>query len=290
MGKILKDRYIWGIVAILLVFISYTYFQDSGKVSWLPSDETMPITDTVIDQVMFLSIVVLGAYRFHVRGGIIASLPPFLVIVWCHINRLTEIDDWVHLLFVAAVGIAVSFLVGSYADDKKKLKVLATHDDLTGLYNSREFLRLLQVEIERFQRYKSPLSLLMIDVDHFKNINDRYGHQSGDNVLREIATLMQRGARSIDYVARYGGEEFTILLPDIPFSEAMNVAERLRNTIANHATTLKKGQTVNVTVSIGVASFPEDATSSEELVAAADRAMYAAKVAGRNKVCCQSGC
>jgi hypothetical protein len=143
MEKILKDRYIWGIVVIFLIFIIYTYFQYSGKTSWLPSMVTMPMTDTFTDQIMFLSIVALGAYRFHARGGIIAGIIPFLIIVLYHINNLTGIDVWVDRLFTAAAGIAVSFLVGNFVDTKKKLEELATRDGLTGLYNSREFYRLL---------------------------------------------------------------------------------------------------------------------------------------------------
>lgn len=165
------------------------------------------------------------------------------------------------------------------------LEELATHDGLTGLYNHREFYQRLEAEMERSKRYGHPLSLLMIDIDHFKAFNDTYGHQSGDYVLRTIADQMRKEVRAVDYVARYGGEEFAIILPEMLASNALSVAERLRNSIATHRITINERQVGNITVSIGVAAFPEDACSGEELIAAADRALYAAKQAGRNRVC-----
>jgi diguanylate cyclase (GGDEF)-like protein len=124
----------------------------------------------------------------------------------------------------------------------------------------------------------------MLDIDRFKNLNDTYGHQAGDSVLRALATQMRQEVRAVDYVARYGGEEFTIILPEMPASDAMTVAQRLRKNIAASAINMNEEQTANITVSIGVATFPEDATSREKLIAAADSALYAAKAAGRNKV------
>jgi diguanylate cyclase (GGDEF)-like protein len=165
-----------------------------------------------------------------------------------------------------------------------ELEELAIHDGLTGLYNHREFQRRLQTEIERSQRYKHHFSLLMLDIDRFKKLNDTYGHQAGDSVLRALATQMRQEVRAVDYVARYGGEEFTIILPEMTASDAVTVAQRLRKNIAASAITISEGQTANITVSIGVATFPEDATSREKLIAAADSALYAAKAAGRNKV------
>ncbi len=168
--------------------------------------------------------------------------------------------------------------------DQAALEELAVHDGLTGLYNHREFQRRLQIEIERAKRYKHNLSLLMIDIDHFKNFNDAWGHQAGDRVLYALGTNMRREIRAVDYAARYGGEEFTIVLPEMAASAAIAAAERFRKSIAGNNITIGKGQTVNITVSIGVATFPEDAKTKDKLIAAADKALYAAKAAGRNKV------
>ncbi len=148
----------------------------------------------------------------------------------------------------------------------------------------REFQRRLQVEIERAQRYKRPLSLLMSDIDHFKTFNDTYGHQSGDDVLRSLAEQMRQVVRAVDYVARYGGEEFTIIMPDISASAALTAAERLRSSVATNPINISEGRAVNITISIGVANFPEDADSKDKLIASADKGMYAAKAAGRNRV------
>lgn len=168
--------------------------------------------------------------------------------------------------------------------DQAALEELATHDGLTGLLNHREFQRLLSIEIERSQRYKHNLSLLIVDIDHFKVVNDTYGHHTGDIVLRALAAQMRQLVRGIDYAARYGGEEFTIILPEMSATNALAAAERLRKSIANQSIVLDERQVVNVTVSIGVATFPEDADSKNKLIATADRALYAAKSAGRNRV------
>lgn len=168
--------------------------------------------------------------------------------------------------------------------DQEELEQLAINDGLTGLYNHREFQRRLQVEIERARRYKHHLSLLMLDIDHFKRFNDTYGHQAGDYILRSLSLQMREGVRAVDWVARYGGEEFVITLPEMTATKALIAAERLRKNIAARVVTVKEDQKVNITVSIGVATFPEDADSKDKLIAAADRALYAAKAAGRNKV------
>ncbi|MBO8170224.1 MAG: diguanylate cyclase [Thermoanaerobacteraceae bacterium] len=165
------------------------------------------------------------------------------------------------------------------------LEDLSIRDALTGLYNRREFQRRLKEEVERTRRHGGSFSLLMLDADHFKTINDTYGHQVGDEVLRVMATLICREVRPVDQVARYGGEEFAIILPETSASGALVLAERIRNVIANQAITVSQGQVLNLTVSIGVAAFPEDARSEEELIDAADQALYAAKHAGRNRAC-----
>jgi len=161
---------------------------------------------------------------------------------------------------------------------------LAKTDTLTGLDNRREFQRRLDGEIERSRRYARPLSLLMLDIDHFKVINDTYGHPAGDEVLRTLAGLIRRALRPADQPARYGGEEFAVILPETPAAGAHAVAERLRGAIAAAPFALGAGTTVYPTVSIGVAGFLEDADAGPALVAAADRALYAAKKAGRNCV------
>ena len=170
------------------------------------------------------------------------------------------------------------------ANSRAELEALSTHDGLTGLYNHREFHRRLTQEVARFRRYGRPFSLVMLDLDHFKAVNDRYGHQAGDEVLRAIAVLLRAHVRPTEQVARYGGEEFMVLLPETGDRGALVAAERIRGAVAAHPVAIG-GRDISVTVSIGVASFPENGESAETLIAAADQAMYAAKHAGRNRVC-----
>jgi diguanylate cyclase (GGDEF)-like protein len=171
------------------------------------------------------------------------------------------------------------------AEANSRLAQLAVTDGLTGLYNHRHFHERLALEVERSVRNGLPLSLLMIDVDHFKHYNDQHGHPAGDELLRQLARLMGDGRRANDFVARYGGEEFAIVLVDTPKLTAAQVAERLRDRVAafpfEHGDRQPGGQ---ISISVGAASFPDDAVDSELLVRAADAALYEAKHAGRNCV------
>jgi len=167
------------------------------------------------------------------------------------------------------------------------LQYLSIRDDLTGLYNRRHFELLLKEEMERWRRYGHPFSLLMLDIDHFKDINDTYGHRCGDEVLHSVAKIINQTARPIDRVCRYGGEEITIILTETSETGGFAMAERIREAVGSQAILVGPGHDVKLTVSIGVAAFPEDAGSEDELIAAADRALYMAKDAGRNRVCRQ---
>ena len=171
------------------------------------------------------------------------------------------------------------------AEANSRLAQLAVTDGLTGLYNHRHFHERLALEVERSVRNGLPLSLLMIDVDHFKHYNDHHGHPSGDELLRQLARLMGDGRRANDFVARYGGEEFAIVLVDTSKLTAAQVAERLRERVAafpfEHGSAQPGGL---VSISVGVASFPDDAAGSESLVRSADAALYEAKHGGRNCV------
>lgn len=161
----------------------------------------------------------------------------------------------------------------------------ATTDGLTGLNNHRVFKEKLCQEMERSTRYGRDLTLLLIDIDHFKSFNDNHGHQAGDEVLRKVAGLIFKNVRNTDIAARYGGEEFAVILPETSGAAALIVAERLRNSIERQTIILGDGATVGVTVSIGYASYPLDAREEELLIKRADEGLYRAKEAGRNRVC-----
>lgn len=157
-------------------------------------------------------------------------------------------------------------------------------DSLTGLLNHQASKNQLYLEVERTQRYFRTLSILMLDVDAFKEFNDTYGHPQGDTLLISLARILRSSVRTIDHVGRYGGEEFIIVLPETSRSDAQILAERIRATIAAQLFTVGEGQEVRRTVSIGVAGYPEDAMEADQLIQHADDALYRAKRAGRNCV------
>ncbi len=167
---------------------------------------------------------------------------------------------------------------------KDRLDHLATHDSLTGLFNRRVLEERLQDEMNRVQRYGFELSVFMLDIDYFKQVNDTYGHHAGDEVLRHLSKLMQESIRKSDFAARYGGEEFSIVLPITPQAEAIELAERLREKISRLVIPVADNKTISVTISIGVASARDVTRSWEELLDTADNALYRAKESGRNRV------
>jgi diguanylate cyclase (GGDEF)-like protein len=165
------------------------------------------------------------------------------------------------------------------------IKSIAIYDTLTNLYNRRYFEERLGGEAQKSFYSGTPLSLVMVDIDHFKKVNDTFGHTEGDKVLCEIAALLKTSVRKKDTVARYGGEEFILILPEAGLEESSMIAERIRRLAEN--TRFEVGQAqINLTVSLGIASFPSHrARSKEELIKMADQALYDAKRGGRNRVC-----
>jgi len=159
---------------------------------------------------------------------------------------------------------------------------LAVKDALTGLYNRRRIEQLLEKEYKRSVRYEQPLSCMMIDIDHFKSVNDTFGHQTGDSVLKECAQVIRSTIRETDTAARWGGEEFVVLSPSTTKENCLRAAERLRKAVATHVFLGLGGR--NLTVSIGVAGIPHPSLGSQEaLVHAADMALYDAKKKGRDR-------
>ena len=165
----------------------------------------------------------------------------------------------------------------------EKLQKLAVTDGLTKLYNSRSFYSQLETEVDRFNRYKHPLALLLLDLDHFKDYNDTYGHLEGDKILVRFSQIIKSCLRANDTAYRYGGEEFTVILPETGAEEARTVAQRIRAALESERFSPINGQEVKITISIGVTEYQ----AKEELstfIQRADRAMYRSKQKGRNMV------
>jgi diguanylate cyclase (GGDEF)-like protein len=192
-----------------------------------------------------------------------------------------DMDFMAILSYQLAAGIEKSRLF-------EKIQQLSQHDGLTGLFNHRMFVEKLAQEINRLQRTGKPLSLMMLDIDHFKQFNDNYGHQVGDSVLKELAAIMRAQSRShsIDICCRYGGEEFAIIMPELELKNAITVAERFRKAVESHMFPIKDNKREgSVTISIGVAALQSgDELTPEMLTKKADDALYISKRNGRNQV------
>ena len=160
----------------------------------------------------------------------------------------------------------------------------ALRDGLTGLLTHRAFQDRLETALLEASRYHKPAALIMADIDHFKSVNDSHGHPAGDAVLQGFAHVLDRNLRDVDVVSRYGGEEFVILLYETGYAEALETAERIRRDLDEQPFDIGGGATLSVTASFGVSSFPDDATSGQQLLRQADQRLYAAKHGGRNRV------
>lgn len=203
---------------------------------------------------------------------------------------MTQANLWIEVVSPLSLGIfsfilavIVKYLIKSRDFDEQYK--LATTDGLTELFNHRYFQEQLKLNVEHAKRYGNIFSLIIIDIDFFKNFNDNYGHQSGDAVLKQISTTLKRNVRSTDIVCRYGGEELCIVLPNTSREEAVNIAQKLCSIVSEKKLKLANNKESNVTISLGVSTFGnEDGTTPEEIISSADKRLYNAKANGRNRV------
>jgi len=199
--------------------------------------------------------------------------------LWLDINMVPLFDEDGELAYYAAIERDLT----EYKRLQSHLENMANTDSLTGLSNRQSFMHRAEKEFVRARRYARPLSAVMIDVDHFKNINDRYGHAVGDIVLRQVGAICQNGLRGSDLLGRIGGEEFVALLPDTPLENAIYVAERMREYLEKTPVDAEK-LAISITASFGVASLVDADHNFNSILERADVAMYHAKHDGRNKV------
>jgi len=188
------------------------------------------------------------------------------------------------IIFVGTLEYLLVDYVHKSNESYRVYKKDSTKDFLTGLNNTRQFDKILNQTFERVLINKEKLSCLMIDIDHFKKVNDTYGHAIGDMVLKELSYVLKKNCRTFDVVGRVGGEEFCILLADCPKDQTFEIALRINNAVENHKYTIGKNEFINITVSIGIAMYPESTLNLKGLKVAADRDLYKAKESGRNRV------
>ena len=212
-------------------------------------------------------------------GDLEVNLP---VLSGSEVGYLTEVfNDMVARLRQGREQLAV--INETLRKKNKELHELSITDSLTGLYNRKHLMETLENEVARSKRHKHDFSVLVIDIDHFKEYNDTYGHLAGDEVLSRLATVFKESVRSCDYVARYGGEEFILVLPEIGPEDGVKAAERIRKKVAKESFA-GDGKPIQVTVSVGVASYPKDGDDSQSIIRHADTALYKSKESGRNRV------
>ncbi len=252
---------------------------------------------TLIPLRRLIAILPVGTIRnrWLVMSGLIfvfiAGYLGYVVVIW---GQQSELDDLpipsIFLLGAIFVWLTIRLSLLTAIDIRRLdfLEVENITDPLTKVYNRRYLDRRLDEEIARSKRYSLDLSVFMLDIDHFKRVNDTYGHQAGDATLTSLGYLIKADLRDLDMVYRYGGEEFLIVCTNTPIKGAVLVAERLRHLIELHQIEISNGsglkQTIQVTTSIGVASLSASINSKEELVQAADQSLYRAKKEGRNRV------
>lgn len=202
-------------------------------------------------------------------------------------DTMFSLQNFGRLMTIFSPYLLIAYLTTMLSADllyaRKMFKHLSETDDMTGLHNVRSFSNALSQEIKKSTRYGQVFSLLMIDADQLKEINDRYGHGAGDRLIQTIAKTVQACLRESDFLARYGGDEFIALLPQADQQHALEAGERIRQAVENTAFDME-GQQINSTVSIGIATFPSQANNANGLLRNADHALYQSKQAGRNKV------
>jgi len=251
---------------------------------WLTAKENQsPLSVEFSPGVATAHSILLGIAGLLFAGVALFTAVPLLSEIWSVVG--TPIMQISLLSVFMLLSIMNTFLGGYMVVMRlvRKLEHLSHHDSLTGLLNRRAFEYLLGRECQRLQRFGEQFSLLILDIDHFKRINDRLGHAAGDAVLAAVAQTLQSHAREVDRVARFGGEEFCVLLPRTAHEGALQAAERLRAAI-NHITIPWDEDVISVTVSTGLASAEHAGESTEDLLQRADQALYQAKSEGRNRV------
>jgi diguanylate cyclase (GGDEF)-like protein len=283
------DRIIlsWAIMGTLVLFL----IQATRPAGFVPSF----FADIII--IVTFYIVIPSRLYFRVGAGLIVTIGEIIVMNTLRAPFATTIaiSTYVTYLFANLIGIFIS--VHLYRQRRGEFKILeeeiglraevarlAELDELTGLYNRRKFLELAEKEAEKCKRYQRPFSFMMLDLDHFKTVNDTYGHQAGDTVLRSFADVVKNQIRNVDVMGRLGGEEFGIVLVETHLDAARVVAERIRQAVAGAHLHFTEKDSVAITVSIGLTEAANSDCVVDHIISKADTALYKVKEAGRDHV------
>jgi len=263
----------WG----MLTFITWVLWFTGGLASPLLNTYLLPVIVSALTLgkvTTLIEVALIGACYLFLGGGVTPE-------------QLLTLPFYGNLFALLAPVLLVAYVTTMFSADIRyglnQAKLLSETDELTGLYNKRGFAIAANRLFAQAQRYKRAATVLMIDSDNLKVVNDTHGHAAGDRLLKTIARCIQAELRYTDVPARMGGDEFVVLLPETPTKGAVDVAERIRDAVANSPASVD-GVRVESTVSIGVASYPDDGGSIDSVLARADRAMYQAKQSGRNRV------
>ena len=276
----------WGSVFILVLGSSLVAYTGVTSVieQWWRSSVTIFMLGCVSMGAGFLIPPRTAALQYTLIGGVFI----YALGLTQHDPAMLQADRFLGLV-AAAMGWVLSYVqwrrYATLVQMQRQLEALAQRDALTGLFNRREFAKLANVELLRARRSASDTSIIMADLDHFKRVNDTFGHPAGDEVIKFMANALLQGVRQTDVVARMGGEEFIVLLPETALEAARDVAEKLRAWLQATPVPIDASQVIPVTGSFGVAALGKDQKATlEALYAAADAALYAAKTNGRNRV------
>lgn len=250
-----------------------------------------PLWSTILLSVLISLIIGFITLKFvSVSAMIFLTLLTYMGYTIFTFQMMKHFNLWVDLVspLIFATIVFIAMLIVKYVIKSKDFEQqykLATTDGLTGLYNHRYFQEQMSAALEHAKRYEREFSLIIIDIDYFKKFNDNFGHQCGDRVLRAVAQTLKKNVRATDIVCRYGGEEMSIILPNIGREDAIFTAQKLCKLVAEQEVRTNNDKTTNVTISLGVATYPKDAQTTQELIKAADERLYHAKENGRNQVC-----
>lgn len=269
-------------IEIYATFISNTL--DGSCIKKISTKSTL-----ILSILMFL---ITAFMLFKVKSSLInfvSALSICVIYIWLCFAAMQLFYLWLPVVMpamsiVCAYIIVLALKYFFKSEDYEQVYKLAIYDALTGLYNHGFFQDQMRINYEACKRYGDCFSLIIIDIDKFKNFNDTYGHQVGDAVLRQVSQLLKSSLRKPDIICRYGGEEITIILPHTSNKNAFQIAEKLCKLVADHQFPVKKDLTVNVTISLGVSTYPDSAATIAEMIETADKILYNAKETGRNRV------